>query len=215
MKQHRLRYEYALATFVAIVGIAIGAPSAMAGDGPFGIDHRLAYDNSGIWKRSYQKDLAAGSAIFVVGGALWEGGETKFGDTLWRSLDAMVLTAGTTTVAKVVFSRERPSQTNDPDQFFSGHGNSSFPSGEVAHITSIVTPFILEYGQEHPAVYALAALPVYDAVARMKVRGHWQSDVLAGGAIGFGIGWYSTRREHPLILTALPGGFMVGLRKEF
>jgi len=215
MKHHRLRYGYALATFVAIAGTIIGAPPAMAGDGPFGIDHRLAYDNSGIWKRSYQKDLAAGAAIFVVGGALWEGGETKFGDTLWRSVDAMVLTAGTTTAAKVIFSRERPSQTNDPDQFFSGHGNSSFPSGEVAHITSIVTPFILEYGQEHPAVYALAALPVYDAVARMKVRGHWQSDVLAGGAIGFGIGWYSTRREHPLILSALPGGFMVGLRKEF
>ena len=215
MKHQRLRYGYALATFVAIVGTIIGAPPAMAGDGPFGIDHRLAYDNSGIWKRSYQKDLAAGSAIFVVGGALWEGGETKFGDTLWRSLDAMVLTAGTTTAAKVIFSRERPSQTNDPDQFFSGHGNSSFPSGEVAHITSVVTPFILEYGQEHPAVYALAALPVYDAVARMKVRGHWQSDVLAGGAIGFGIGWYSTRREHPLILTALPGGFMAGFRKEF
>jgi len=215
MKQHRLRYEYSLATFVAIVGLIIGAPPAIAGDGPFGIDHRLAYDNSGIWKRSYQKDLAAGSAIFVVGGALWEGGETKFGDTLWRSLDAMVLTAGTTTAAKVIFSRERPSQTNDPDQFFTGHGNSSFPSGEVAHITSIVTPFMLEYGPDHPAVYALAALPVYDAVARMKVRGHWQSDVLAGGAIGFGIGWYSTRREHPLILTALPGGFMVGLRKEF
>jgi len=215
MKQHRLRYEYSLATFVAIVGLIIGAPPAIAGDGPFGIDHRLAYDNSGIWKRSYQKDLAAGSAIFVVGGALWEGGETKFGDTLWRSLDAMVLTAGTTTAAKVIFSRERPSQTNDPDQFFTGHGNSSFPSGEVAHITSIVTPFMLEYGPDHPAVYALAALPVYDAVARMKVRGHWQSDVLAGGAIGFGIGWYSARREHPLILTALPGGFMVGLRKEF
>jgi undecaprenyl-diphosphatase len=64
-------------------------------------------------------------------------------------------------------------------------------------------------------VYGLALLPVYDAVARMKVRGHWQSDVIVGAAIGTGFGWYAMHREHPLILSALPGGFMAGLRKEF
>jgi PAP2 superfamily len=215
MKYHRSRYGFSLATFVVLAGTIMGTPLANAGDGPFGIDHRLAYDNSGIWKRSYQKDLAFGSAVFVLGGALWEGGETTFGDTLWRSVDAMVLTEGTSIAAKFVFSRERPSQTSDPDKFFTGHGNDSFPSGEVAHITSIVTPFMIEYGQDHPAVYALAALPVYDAIARMKVRGHWQSDVIAGAGVGFGVGWYSMHREHPLILTALPGGFMAGFRKEF
>jgi len=188
---------------------------AHAAGGPFGIDHRIAYDNSGIWKRSYQTDLANGATLFVVGGALWEGGESPFGDTLWRSLDAMVLTAGTTTAAKYVFSRERPSQTSDPDQFFKGHGNQSFPSGEVAEIASVVTPFMVEYGPDHPAVYALALLPVYDAIARVKVRGHWQSDVIVGGAIGVGFGWYASHRDHPLILSALPGGFMAGFRKEF
>ncbi|MEO5558308.1 MAG: phosphatase PAP2 family protein [Dokdonella sp.] len=188
---------------------------AHAAGGPFGIDHRVAYDNSGIWKRSYQTDLAAGTALFVLGGALWEGDESKFGDTLWRSLDAMALTAGTTEVAKFAFSRERPSQTSDPNQFFTGHGNQSFPSGEVAEISSVVTPFILAYGEDHPAVYGLALLPIYDAIARVKVRGHWQSDVLIGGAIGVGFGWYSSHRDHPLILSVLPGGFMVGIRKQF
>lgn len=188
---------------------------ATAAGGPFGIDHRVAYDNSGLWKRSYQTDLAAGAALFVVGGALWEGGDSKFGDTLWRSLDAMVLSAGTTEISKFAFSRERPSQTSDPNQFFKGHGNQSFPSGEVAEISSVVTPFIVAYGDEHPAVYGLALLPIYDAIARVKVRGHWQSDVLVGGAIGVGFGWYAAHRDHPLILSVLPGGFMVGIRKQF
>ncbi len=201
--------------FTAVASAIAVAPTAGAAGGPFGIDHRLAYDNSGIWKRSYQQDLANGSTLFVLGGALWEGGDTPFGDTLWRSLDSMVLTAGTTTAAKFIFSRERPSQTSDPNQFFTGHGNQSFPSGEVAQVASVVTPFMIEYGPEHPAVYGLAVLPLYDAIARMKVRGHWQSDVLVGGGIGVGFGWYAMHRDHPLILSALPGGFMAGIRKEF
>jgi hypothetical protein len=194
---------------------SVGSMTVSAADGPFGIDHRIAYDNSGIWKRSYQIDLANGAAIFVIGDALWDGGESKFGDTLWCSLDAMILTAGTTTVAKFTFSRERPSQTSDPNQFFTGRGNQSFPSGEVAEIASVVTPFIVEYGPENPAAYSLALLPVYDAIARVKVRGHWQSDALVGGAIGVGFGYYTAHRDRPIILSALPGGFMVGLHKEF
>jgi len=57
-----------------------------------------------------------------------------------------------------------------------------------------VTPFILEYGQEQPWIYAPAALPVYDGYARIKTRGHWQTDVLAGLAIGTAAGWYSHGR---------------------
>lgn len=203
------------ANLLTIFFTCAGYTTVHAAGGPFGIDHVVPYDNSGIWKRTYQTDLANGAALFVIGGALWEGGESKFGDTLWRSLDAMVLTAGTTTVAKFAFSRERPSQTNDPNQFFTGHGNQSFPSGEVAQIASVVTPFMIEYGPDHPAIYSLALLPVYDAVARVKVHGHWQSDVLVGGAIGVGFGWYASHRDHPLILSALPQGFMVGFHKEF
>jgi undecaprenyl-diphosphatase len=199
----------ALALFVAPLG-------AHAAGGPFGIDHRVAYDDSGIWKRSYQKDLAAGAALTVIGGALFGDSDTRMGHTFDQALDAMVLTAGTTTVMKVAFSRERPSETNDPNQFFQGHGHQSFPSGEVAEITSIVTPFIAEYGSDHPAVYALAILPAYDAVARVKVRGHWQSDVVVGAAVGVGWGLYAHHRKTPLIMGLLPGrGVMVGYARQF
>jgi hypothetical protein len=64
-------------------------------------------------------------------------------------------------------------------------------------------------------VYALEVLPAYDMVARVKVRGQWQSDVLAGFAIGTTFGYLAHRREMPFILNLLPHGFMVGLHKAW
>lgn len=188
---------------------------ASAGGGPFGIDHVVPYDDSGIWARSHQVHLAVGTALVVVSGSLWFGDDNKIGDTFWRSFDAMAMSAVTTEVMKFTFSRERPSQTSDPNRFFTGSGNESFPSGEVAEIASAVTPMMIAYGPEHPWVYGLAVLPVYDAIARVKVHGHWQSDVLVGGAIGVGFGVYASQRESPLIVSALPRGITIGISKRF
>jgi membrane-associated phospholipid phosphatase len=203
------------ASLALLFALIAQAGAAHAG-GPLGIDHRIAYDDSGIWKRSYQKDLAIGMALTTVGGALFTGNDTRFGRTFDQALDAMVFTAVATTATKYAFSRERPNQTDDPDAFFSGHGNQSFPSGEVAEISAIVTPFIAEYRQDHPAVWLLAALPAYDAVARVKTRGHWQSDVLIGAGIGMSLGVYAHGRESPFIAGYLPGGgAMVGYKTKF
>ncbi|MEO7325059.1 MAG: phosphatase PAP2 family protein [Dokdonella sp.] len=196
------------------IAMAVSPVVAHAG-GPLGIDHVVKYDNSGIWKRSYQQDLAVGTAVFALGGAIWLGDDDSLGDTLWRSVDAMALSAATTEIMKFTFSRERPSQTTDPNQFFTGHGHQSFPSGEVAEIAAAVTPIMLTYGPDHPAFYALALLPVYDAIARVKTHGHWQSDVLVGAAVGAGFGYYASKREQALIVGWLPGGFQVGFRKSF
>jgi undecaprenyl-diphosphatase len=188
--------------------------TACASGGPFGIDHRLHYDNSGIWKRGDENTLMYGTVIVVGVGALALGDQDRLGDTSWRSIDAMAVTAVSSEALKYTFRRERPSQTDDPNRFFKGH-SQSFPSGEVAAISAAVTPFIANYGQDHPAVYALALLPAYDAVARVKVRGHWQSDVLVGAALGTGIGIWASRRDSPLIVGWLPGGFSVGFVHHF
>jgi membrane-associated phospholipid phosphatase len=179
------------------------------------IDHVVTYDNSGIWNRDYQKQLAAGVALTVIGGALFTDNDTRLGHTFDQAFDSMLLTAGTTTAMKYVFSRERPSQNADPCDFFDGAGHQSFPSGEVAEISSVVTPFILEYGDDHPWVYALAVLPLYDAVARVKVHGHWQSDVLVGAGVGIAWGFYAHHRKTPLILGYVPGGMVVAYQKQF
>ena len=88
-------------------------------------------------------------------------------------------------------------------------------SGEVTAISAAVTPFMVAYGDDHPAIYSLALLPVYDAVARVKTRGHWQSDVLVGAAIGTGVGLWAAHRQSPLIIGWLPGGFQVGFVHHF
>ena len=64
-------------------------------------------------------------------------------------------------------------------------------------------------------VWALAALPVYDGVARMKSQAHWQSDVLVGAAMGAAIGYYSHDRAIPLSVTLLPRAVTIGYSKKF
>ncbi|HXD38549.1 MAG TPA: phosphatase PAP2 family protein [Rhodanobacter sp.] len=203
-----------LPSLLSCVAILASA-NALASGGPLGIDHRIHYDDSGIWKRSNQDVLIYGTLATVVGGALAFGDQDKLGDTFWRSVDALAVSGVATQGMKLAFQRERPSQTSDPNRFFEGIHAESFPSGEVAAISAAVTPFMVNYGHDHPAVYALALLPVYDAVARVKTRGHWQSDVLVGAAIGTGVGLWASHRNSPLIIGWLPGGFQVGFIHRF
>lgn len=127
----------------------------------------------------------------------------------------MLVTGIAAQAMKYTFQRERPSQTSNPNEFFKGVHAQSFPSGEVAAISAAVTPFMVNYGSEHPAVYALALLPAYDAVARMKTHGHWQSDVLVGAILGTSIGVWTAHRKSSLLVGWLPGGFSVGYVHHF
>ncbi|SRR5258708_3343318 len=202
-----------LSVLLTVSLLALLPRPVKGGGGPIGIDHRLSQSDTGIWSRSNQNALQYLGVTGNMGVALWEGGDTHLGKTAWQSLDSMALSAVVANAAKPVFGRQRPSQTDDPNQWFKG--GRSFPSGEVATITGIVTPYILEYRYDYPTVWALELLPAYDAVARMKSRGHWQTDVLAGFAVGTGSGYLAHSRENPLILGLLPSGFTVGFRKQF
>jgi acid phosphatase family membrane protein YuiD len=187
-----------------------------AGDGLLGLDRPVALDDKGIWARKNQTLLLDALIVGEAGLGLWEGGETRLGHTTWQSIDATVVSGIAAQILKLTFSRERPSQTNNPDRWFTGHGNASFPSGEVTVTSAIVTPLLLEYGADHPAAYALEALPMYDAIARVKVHGHWQSDVIAGFVLGSATGYVMHRRQGtPLVLSVLPHGIFVGLRTRF
>ena len=154
---------------------------AQAGGGALGIDHILTYDNSGIWKRSDQSALLDLLIGGEIVGAIWEGGEARLG-----------------------------TNPGNPNLWFQGKGHYSFPSGEVTAVTAITTPFVFEYAHDYPAVYALLLLPAYDSVARMKVQAHWQTDVLAGVALGAATSYFARTRDSPIILGVLPHGLPGG-----
>ncbi len=190
-------------------------PCTLAGGGPLGIDHEWARDDTGIWSRHIQTGLEDGAVALTVAGALWLGNDEPLGHTLWQSADALAVSSISAQLLKYAFSRARPTQGNDPNRWFQGHGYQSFPSGEVTVQAAFVTPFIVDYAHDHPWVWALELLPIYDGIARLKSQAHWQTDVLAGWALGSGVGYWAARRETPLFVQVLPHGITVGIVKHF
>jgi hypothetical protein len=208
----RIRKPLTILAF-ACVG-AISPPAVLAGGGPLGIDSRLNQDDQGVWKRSNQTTLGRLVVGGVIAGSLWEGSDSRLGKTFWQSTDSMIVGSAGYLALNNTFRRLRPSQTEDPNQWFKSGGHS-FPSGEVTAISAAITPFVLEYGRERPLVVALELLPLYGSIARMKSRAHWQTDVLAGWALGSAAGYYAHSRDQPFTVMVMPQGVTVGLKKKF
>ncbi len=200
---------------IGIGALALGWGVATAGGGPLGIDHEVGFDQSGIWARKYQTALENGVIAVELAGALWFGNDDKLGHTFWQTIDASVISGVAATILKKTTGRARPSQGNDPNAWFKGSCCESFPSAEVTLQASFVTPFIVDYAHDHPWIWALEILPVYDAAARLKSHAHWQTDVIAGWVLGSGVGYWSAQRQIPLSVKLLPGGLSVGISKRF
>ncbi len=186
-----------------------------SGDAYAGFDHQLPFDQSGIWARNYQLGLQNAVIATELAGSLWLGNDDELGHTFWQTIDSSVISGIGATAMKYAFSRARPNQGNNPNAWFQGSGDQSFPSGEVTLQASFVTPFIVNYGRQDPWVWALEILPIYDAIARMKSQAHWQTDVIAGWALGTGVGYWSTTRGTPIFVQILPDGLSVGFSKRF
>jgi undecaprenyl-diphosphatase len=180
-----------------------------------GFDHKVGFDDSGIWSHNVELSIMYTMIGVEVATGLWEGGESRLGKTSWQAMDSTAGGALLATAGKYIFTRSRPTQTDDPNQWFQGKGHYSFPSGEVTTYAAIVTPYILEYNKDYPAVWALALLPVYSGVARVKNHAHWQTDVLASWALGGVTGYWAHTRDNPIILSVMPHSVFVGLKTQF
>jgi hypothetical protein len=204
-----------LVKLAAAAAVALSAQSAAAGSGPFGIDHELPLDQNGIWARKYQNGLETGVVALELAGSLWFGNDNELGHTFWQTVDASTISGVGAQLLKYGFGRARPSQGGDPNLWFKGSHDQSFPSGEVTLQASFVTPFIANYARENPWIWSLEVLPLYDAFGRLKSQAHWQSDVIAGWALGTAVGYWSTTRTTPLSVQILPRGLSVGIYKRF
>jgi hypothetical protein len=202
------------ASCAAAAALAFACGPAQAGGGPLGIDQAVPYNDSGLYGKDVQ--LAAYRALVIVPwiGALAEGTGTRLGRTWWRSAESSTASLFAVTGVKALAQRKRPIQTDppDPDLWRQGSRYESFPSGHVTLATAAVAPFIMEYGREQPAVWALAAIPVWMGFARVNVQAHWQTDVLGGWALGLATAWLASRPESPLVLQAFGDGGFIGLR---
>ena len=188
---------------------------AGAAGGPLGIDSELPLDTHGIWGRRYQNGLEDGVIAVEVAGALWFGNDDKLGHAFWQDIDSTALSGVAAQLLKYAVGRPRPYQGDDPNAFFKGSHYQSFPSGEVTLQAAFVTPLIVNYYKEDPWIWALEALPIYDAIARLKSQAHWQTDVIAGGLLGTGFGYWATTRATPISVQILPRGISVGIRTRF
>ena len=186
-----------------------------AGGGFLGIDSELPLDTGGIWARKYQTGIENGVIAVEVAGALWFGNDDKLGHTFWQDIDSTALSGLGAELLKYGFSRPRPYQGDNPNAWFKGRCCQSFPSGEVTLQAAFVTPLIVNYYKQQPWIWALEALPVYDAIARLKSQAHWQTDVIAGGLLGTGFGYWATTRDTPLSVQILPRGVTIGISKRF
>ena len=197
------------------IASCLGIPAAHASCAWSHIDHEIGFSDTGVWAASSYRAMMDVVTVAQIGGALWEGSDSRLGRTMWQGMDSQAIAAVTSNAAKLVFTRERPSTSNDPCKWFQGGSNYSFPSGEASVAAALVTPYILEYRHDQPAVYALLAIPAYVGVGRMKNHAHWQTDVLAGWTIGGLSGWYSHERDTPILVSILPRRITVGFRKSF
>jgi membrane-associated phospholipid phosphatase len=203
--------QMAFAVFAALLAVEAVAQNC----GWSHIDNKVGYNESGMWNPNVYRGIMGALTVAQLGGAIWEGSESRFGKTMWQGLDSEAISAVTAEAGKYIFTRVRPSTEDNPCLWFQGGNNHSFPSGEAASAAGLVTPYILEYGKDHPATYALMLLPLYVGAGRVKNQAHWQTDVIAGWAIGGLSGWYAHSRDIPIFIEILPHQFMVGYKARF
>jgi membrane-associated phospholipid phosphatase len=200
---------------IILSALLAGLPASAQNCGWSRIDHTVAYDASGVWNPNVYRGLVGALTAAQIGGAVWEGSDTRFGKTMWQGIDSEIIAGVSATAGKYIFTRARPSDGNNPCLWFQGGSNYSFPSGEASVAAALVTPYILEYANDYPAAYALLLLPAYVGAGRIKNQAHWQTDVLAGWAVGGLSGWFAHSRDVPIMIQLLPHGFEIGYGKQF
>lgn len=95
---------------------------------------------------------------------------------------------------KEITQRGRPMTGVERSEFF--EGGSSFPSGHSTQVWAVATVVANEYKHRRAVQFAAYGLATAVSVARFTSQKHYISDVVAGSALGFGIGRYVYATHH-------------------
>jgi membrane-associated phospholipid phosphatase len=113
-------------------------------------------------------------------------------------LESLAYSGITVMLARYAFGRYRPYYSDDPWKytwFQPKNDTQSFPSGHVtvAFATSTVLAERIDAWWARIGFYGLAALTAYTRILNNQ---HWFSDVVVGGLLGFGAGYFVINREE-------------------
>jgi membrane-associated phospholipid phosphatase len=95
---------------------------------------------------------------------------------------------------KGISQRGRPMTGRERSEFF--EGGNSFPSGHATQVWAVATVIASEYKHRRAVQFAAYGVATAVSVARFTGQKHYLSDVLAGSALGFGIGRYVYGAHH-------------------
>ena len=98
-------------------------------------------------------------------------------------------------VLKAATQRPRPLVGDRRGRFFDG-GNS-FPSAHTFHAWALAAVISNQYSDKPAVRFVAYGLATAVGLARVAARKHFPSDVLVGGALGYGVGRYVYRVNRP------------------
>ena len=146
------------ASLMALAFAVTALPATAQNCGWSRVDHRVSYDASGAWNPNVYRGLvgaadARARSAARCGKAPRRASARRCGRaSIRRSSPACPRRPASTS------SRERVLPTGTIRACGSrADRNYSFPSGEASVAAALVTPYVLEYGSDYPATYALAA----------------------------------------------------------
>ena len=174
----------ALFTTDRITGDEIGEA-----DHPVGLSHAISYAGS-----IYGVTAAAGT-FYLLGRAHNDARARETGVLIAEaSVDSVIVYAA----LKGITQRGRPEDGADRSEFF--HGGSSFPSGHATQAWAMATIIADEYHDHRSVQIAAYGMATAVSIARVTGHNHYISDVVAGSALGFGIGKYVYHKRHREVL---------------
>jgi membrane-associated phospholipid phosphatase len=133
------------------------------------------------------------SALFYLTGRLRHDERAK--ETGLLAAEALINSTIVSQAIKGISQRQRPPVDHSSGEFFDG--GASFPSGHAINSWALATVVAYEYGRQHPVVrYFSYGLATAISISRYTGRRHFLSDVLAGSAMGYGIGRYVYHQHH-------------------
>ena len=66
-----------------------------------------------MWNPDVYRGVLIGLTAAEIGGAVWNGSESRLGKTMWQGTDSELISGVGATAGKYIFTRVRPSDEND------------------------------------------------------------------------------------------------------